>query len=138
MKFLILLLLILAWEAHAEDRLYSVKFDLDAQEQEYIRYAYEVGGKDFMLTLNAENQKWNPLARSKKRGANWYYDFGLCQLNYKYHKPFIISKNFKYPKSQIDYCYEVYQDWFRKKRENTTFYGYNIRFRYIYQFKNLP
>ncbi len=95
--------------------------------QKIVDYAFQLGGKDFVLTLEAENGLWKSDRKSDKVGANGYSDFGLCQLNMEYHEPFIRSQEFNNPYKQIDYCYEVWKKAINQGRIKTTFYGYNRR-----------
>jgi len=91
-----------------------------------VSYAYEKGGKDFMLTLGAENGTWEK-NRCSGVNSNGYRDCGICQLNRKWHSNFIDSPEFQDPYKQIDYCLRVYNDGIEKGRITTTFYGYNVR-----------
>jgi hypothetical protein len=47
--------------------------------------------------------------KSHQIGANGYSDYGECQLNRMYHKPFIDSVNFKDWRKRLDYCYKTYK-----------------------------
>lgn len=71
--------------------------------QDYVDYAYNVWGIDFVKLIECENGRWDPKRVSKTN------DHGLCQLHYKYNKKFINSEDFKDPYKQIDYCYEKYK-----------------------------
>ena len=71
--------------------------------QNYVNYAYNVWGIDFVKLIECENGAWNPKKISKTQ------DHGLCQLNYKYNKKFINSADFSDPYKQLDYCYEKYK-----------------------------
>jgi len=71
--------------------------------QNYVNYAYNVWGIDFVKLIECENGAWDP----KKVSAT--HDHWLCQLNYSYNKKFINSTDFSDPYKQIDYCYEKYK-----------------------------
>jgi len=99
--------------------------DKGLQADEILSYAYDISDKDkrFVKILVAENGTVNPKRRSDIIGANGHWDWGVCQLNYQWHKPFIDSEDFKDWNKQVDYCYGVYQDAIQKNRLHTTFYG---------------
>ena len=71
--------------------------------QNYVNYAYNLWGIDFVKLIECENGIWDPDRVSKT------HDHWLCQLNYKYNKNFINSTGFADPYKQIDYCYEKYK-----------------------------
>ena len=71
--------------------------------QNYVNYAYNVWGMDFVKLIECENGTWDPKKVSKT------HDHWLCQLHYSYNKKFIDSPEFKDPYKQIDYCYEKYK-----------------------------
>ena len=71
--------------------------------QNYVNYAYNLWGIDFVKLIECENGVWDPKRVSSTQ------DHGLCQLNYKYNKKFINSSDFSDPYKQLDYCYEKYK-----------------------------
>ena len=75
----------------------------DSVIQDYVNYAYEIWGIDFVKLIECENGRWDPKRVSKT------HDHGLCQLHYSYNKKFIDSPEFKDPYKQLDYCYEKYK-----------------------------
>ena len=75
----------------------------DSVIQDYVNYAYEIWGIDFVKLIECENGTWDPNKISKT------HDHWLCQLNYKYNKNFINSSDFSDPYKQLDYCYEKYK-----------------------------
>ena len=75
----------------------------DSVIQDYVNYAYELWGIDFVKLIECENGRWDPKRVSKT------HDHGLCQLHYGYNKKFIDSPEFKDPYKQLDYCYEKYK-----------------------------
>ena len=89
-------------------------------------YAYELGWLDFVLTLNAENGRWDHNVKSPVNG-NGYRDVWLCQLNLQRHADFFFSDDYQNPYKQLRYCYDVYSDAVNKGRIRTTFYWYNHR-----------
>lgn len=89
---------------------------------EYVNYAYNLWGKQFVALLEWENWLWNidrqsikPYYRQEKvvhwihRPAWWYYDYWFCQISDYYH-PHITTDDRFYTdwKWQIDKCYELY------------------------------
>lgn len=116
---------------------YKKSFEKSDPRQDLIKYAYSKWWKDFLLTLDGENWLWTANRKSMKIGANWYWDYGICQLNKKYHKAFINSKEFKDPYRQIDYCFNIFQKALAKGRIKTTFYAYNYRHACAKRFENL-
>ena len=75
----------------------------DSVIQDYVSYAYDIWGIDFVKLIECENGRWDPKRVSKT------HDHGLCQLHYSYNKKFIDSKDFNDPYKQLDYCYEKYK-----------------------------
>jgi hypothetical protein len=75
----------------------------DSVIQDYVSYAYDIRGIDFVKLIECENGRWDPKRVSKT------HDHGLCQLHYSYNKKFIDSKDFNDPYKQLDYCYEKYK-----------------------------
>lgn len=71
--------------------------------QDYVNYAYSLGGGDFVKLIECENGRRDPYRVSKT------HDHGICQLNYKYNKKFINSPDFQDVYKQLDYCYEKYK-----------------------------
>jgi hypothetical protein len=68
----------------------------DSVIQDYVNYAYEIWGIDFVKLIECENGRWDPKRVSKT------HDHWLCQLNYKYNKKFINSSDFSDPFKQLD------------------------------------
>ncbi len=75
----------------------------DSIIQDYINYAYDLWGIDFVKLIECENGRRDPKRVSET------HDHGLCQLHYSYNKEFINSPDFKDPYKQLDYCYEKYK-----------------------------
>ena len=75
----------------------------DSVTQDYVNYAYDIWGIDFVKLIECENGTWDP-NRISKTNDHW-----LCQLHYSYNKEFINSPDFKDPYKQLDYCYEKYK-----------------------------
>lgn len=82
---------------------------------------------DMLLTLIWENWTFRIDRKSLIIWSNGYSDYGLCQLNYQYHKKFIDSPEFKDWEKQTNYCIGVRKDAVKKNRLSTTFYAYNTR-----------
>lgn len=122
-------------------------FEDNKHMQDLVNYAYKIGGKDFLLTLEGENGLWKWDRKSGMVGANGYSDYGLCQLNGQYHASFIFAnganlkagwgKDFQDPYKQLDYCLGVWKDAIAKGRITTTFYAYNVRHNKEGRFENL-
>jgi len=65
---------------------------------------------DLVKTWSLENSRFAV-------AQNWPADeLWICQLRYKYHKDFMDSQEFFDPYSQIQYCVDVYLDWYYRKR----------------------
>ena len=75
----------------------------DSVIQDYVNYAYDIWGIDFVKMIECENGRWDPKRVSET------HDHWLCQLHYSYNKKFIDSPDFKDPYKQLDYCYEKYK-----------------------------
>ena len=75
----------------------------DSVIQDYVNYAYEIWGIDFVKLIECENGRRDPNRVSST------HDHWLCQLNYRYNKKFINSSDFSDPYKQLDYCYEKYK-----------------------------
>lgn len=98
------------------------------EQVSYLRYAYEISqDEDFVLTLKKECGEVSPTCKSYKIGANGHWDYGLCQLNYQWHQPFIDSEDFKDPYKQIDYCWKIYEGYKKRGIIGKRFYAYNVR-----------
>jgi len=78
-------------------------YDSSSDVQNYVNYAYNLWGMDFVKLIECENGVWDP-----KRVSDTH-DHWLCQLNYKYNKNFINSTDFSDPYKQLDYCYEKFK-----------------------------
>jgi len=92
-----------------------------------MNYAYKLGWIDFVKLLNSENPSWGTYITN--RNSNKTVDHWLCQLNSRWHKQFIKSKDFHNPLIQLRYCYDVWNKarakWERKVM--STFHWYNVR-----------
>lgn len=86
-----------------EEKITHNWYSTDSVIQDYVEYAYEVWGIDFVKLIECENGRWDPKRVSKT------HDHWLCQLHYKYNKKFIDSSDFNDPYKQLDYCYEKYK-----------------------------
>ena len=75
----------------------------DSVVQDYVQYAYDKWGIDFVKLIECENGRRDPYRISATN------DHGICQLHYPYNKKFIDSEDFQDVYKQIDYCYEKYQ-----------------------------
>lgn len=80
--------------------LYHRGFAEEDIRQAYVHYAYDLGWLEFVKTIECENgtRDQNKISKTK--------DYGICQLNFRYNRDFILSKNYYNIFSQIDYCYE--------------------------------
>jgi hypothetical protein len=119
------------WFTEVVDKKTQVKhiwFPENDERQKLVKYAYKIGGKDFLLTILAENSTMQIDRKSIIVGSNWYSDYWLCQINIWYH-PEILSnwKNWKKfkdwfydPYKQLDYCQKLFSWWVR-------FYWYDKR-----------
>ena len=75
----------------------------DSVVQDYVNYAYSLGGIDFVKLIECENGRRDPYRKSATN------DHWICQLNYTYNKNFIKSDDFQDVYKQIDYCYQKYE-----------------------------
>lgn len=92
------------------------------------RYSCE----NMIKTFNGEN--WSRVVdlKSYEVWANWYSDYGFCQLNAQYHGKFIKSKDFKNAHKQLDYCLWIWKD--AKKRWVMPWYANEAHdYRYDYE-----
>jgi hypothetical protein len=114
------------------------KIGASDEQNQWIMYAYNKAGRDFVLTIEGESG-WR--LNAKNVNSNGSLDRGICQLNTIYHKAFINSKSFQNPYKQLDYCIEVWDKSKKQGRLKTSFYAYNVRntkgvlkqFEYIYK-----
>lgn len=81
----------------------------DANKIQAINVAYQIGGVDFITTLDQENGS-RDLNRVNDSGLH----IGLCQLDRELHKAFIQSPYFNDYENQVLYCYDVRQDAIKK------------------------
>ena len=131
-----------------QTRIVRKGFEDNEEIQNLVNYAYSLWGKDFLLTLEWENGLWKWNRKSTLVWSNGFSDYGLCQLNAKYHGKFIFansvnlhagfSENFKDPYKQIDYCWGVFQDGVKRGIIASTFYAYNTRHDKAQRYDNLP
>lgn len=116
---------------------------------------YTRNGIEANKTLKWENGWYNLTLQSNYRNKQWVQErwFWLCQLQEKYHAPFIWKWGYKKvgkiyvvdkvaasklwftdafldPYKQAHYCMDVWDDAERKWRISTTFYAYNVRHKY--------
>lgn len=126
--------------------------DINGKQNEYATYAYSISqkDKDFVLLLNAENQKWNYKEKHKKgyklcwTWDHWkigklpnqlscnafssnekfyrtHYDYGFCGMSDGYKKHITDDPRFLTDwRWQIDQCYKEY-------KAGTRFYGWEQR-----------
>jgi hypothetical protein len=94
----------------------------DSNKLSAINIAYQIGGLDFVATLDQENAS-RDLNRVNDSGLH----IGLCQLDRELHNDFIHSPYFNDYENQVLYCYDVRQDAIKKGRLPSTFEGYIYR-----------
>ena len=82
----------------------------DSIVQDYVQYAYDLWGLDFVKLIECENWQRNPYRWSNTK------DYGLCQVNIPTHK--VPEWFYDDPYIQLDYCYYLYSN-------HTPFYGPN-------------
>ena len=78
-------------------------FATDAVVQDYVQYAYDKWGIDFVKLIECENGRRDPY-RVSSTNDHW-----ICQLHYSYNSDFIDSVDFQDVYKQLDYCYEKYK-----------------------------
>lgn len=130
-----------------DQQIYKKWWSKDDPRQDLINYAYKIGWKDFLYTLDNENWLWDYKRRSNMVWSNGYSDYWLCQLNGQWHWKFMFangynlkkwfSNDFLDPYKQLDYCWGVFQDGVKRGIIKTTFYAYNVRHRSEGKFENL-
>ena len=102
----------------------AYKVGASDEVNEKINYAYMVSNnKDFVLTLNAENQSWDEHLHSYKkyeRGGQLWSDSGICQISRYYHTHIVTDPKWSDWRWQIDQCLKLY-------KSGTRFYGYDHR-----------
>ena len=98
---------------------YYQKRAVGDDQNRVIRYASMVSGNDidFISTVETENGTW-AVDRVSGWNTNGTRDYGICQINNRYHKAFIHSPEFKDYTKQVEYCWKLYKD------RKTAFYGY--------------
>ena len=85
-------------------------FPADSYVQDIVRYAYKLGGWDFVAVLECENGSYG-LATVWDSG----HAHGLCQMNDRYHKD--IPADYTTNRVvAVEYCYKKRKGW-------TRFYG---------------
>lgn len=85
--------------------------------QKCLDKLWDVQGKysceELIYTFTVENGGWI-IDRRSPPNSNGTRDYGLCQLNYRWHKNFIDSDDYHDPHKQLEYCLEVWVDASRK------------------------
>ena len=83
--------------------LYHRGFAEEDIRQAYVHYAYDLGWLEFVKMIECENgnRDQNKISKTK--------DYGICQLNLRYNRDFILSQNYHNIFNQIDYCYEKWK-----------------------------
>lgn len=100
------------------------------EQNELVQLAYELGGIDFVYTIEAESGfrsnaiNWN---------TNGTYDKYECQLNSAYHSYMFDKPEFQIARNRIYYCYDVWLD--GKKKGRMPFVGYWSRWKAINNFE---
>lgn len=109
---------------------FYVKTTAGEDQNQMIKLASEISNNnlDFILTLEQENGLWTA-ERVHKMNRNGTTDYGFCGLNSRYHWNFIQSEGFRDPKTQLEYCYNIF------KQKPNRFYGYRIRNKHRWKFK---
>lgn len=101
-----------------------------------MNIAYQLGGKDFVLTLHAENsyrdhKKQSDCHGSKcenaSSGLKREESYGYCQLNRGSYSDFLDSVYFTDPEAQLIKCRNEYKKALDNGNITTKFYGYNNR-----------
>ncbi len=111
-------------EVHVETTVQIAWFPEKSQANTVATIFYNEGWLDMVTTMIGENGSFNTGTVSPTN------DHWLCQLNYRWHKNFIDSEDFKDPIKQAHYCVGVRKDAVKKHRLSTTFYAYGHRNKY--------
>ena len=82
----------------------------DSIVQDYVNYAYNLWGIDFVKLIECENGQRNPDRKVRDRAG---YAYWLCQMNEGHHKiPEEYWKDGKWNwHYQIDYCFAKWKEW---------------------------
>lgn len=113
---------------------YPIKIGASHEQNQWIKYAFDRCGIECIKTWIAES---GFVLDRKSNSVNYdgTRDYGICQMNSRYHKQFIFknkkhgsfSQEFLDPYKQLDRCIGIWNDAMKKNRIKTTFYGYNVR-----------
>lgn len=77
----------------------------DSLAQNVVRYAYELGGYDFVAVFECENGTYDMHRLWDNDHAHW-----LCQINDRFHKD--IPENYEEDyKVAVEYCYKKWKEW---------------------------
>lgn len=91
------------------------------ENQNKIQYAYDLGGLDFVLLLEAENGAWTHTRRHDPTLNAIGVDWGLCGTNDHFHPEIVHNPKFLTDwKWQMEQCYRLW-------KQGTTFYGWKRR-----------
>ncbi len=105
---------------------------------DYITYAYNRFYSDDRLDMIGTWQHesdWQAQVISHAN-SNGTRDYGLCQLNSRYHLSFINSEEYKDPYKQLDYCISIYYDARKRNKPiGKVWYGWASRDKHIHKFE---
>jgi len=98
-----------------KSQIFKKEYETTDQRNEYIQYAYEIGGIDLVLLMECENSTWNQYRQSEvvKNGRR-EPSFWFCMIDRDFHKNIVDDSRFRNDrKRQIDKCYELWKGWTR-------------------------
>jgi len=94
---------------------YPVKIGASEFQNEMIKYAWGISGKDFdFIKLIESESGWVVDAVGVNSGGS--RDYGLCQINSYFHSQIVNDPKFNDWRWEIDTCYQMYEG-------GVTFYG---------------
>jgi len=96
-----------------KSQIYKKEYETTDQRNEYIQYAYEIGGIDLVLLMECENSTWNQYRQSEVV-KNWRREpsYWFCMIDRDFHKNIVDDSRFRNDrKRQIDKCYELWKGW---------------------------
>lgn len=89
----------------------------ESWKEEPSKYAWSLNPDKLMIMTFIAEGDFNLKRRSDLKGANGYYDWGICQINEGYHKKIVRDPRFFTDwKFQVEQCVKLYKG-------GTTFYG---------------
>jgi len=84
--------------------LYKKERARDDYRQEFVNYAYTIGGWELVALCECENANWDNFRKAYGNEDSWWF----CMINRKYHKDIVDTKAFwEDRKWQMNKCNEL-------------------------------